>query len=79
MGRINSTLLELVQEKCRFPSQPQPNPKAQNTKGVNAITTRSGKVVDRPSPSTNQIIRIDDEEGDIEEVEPLFPVPFPHV
>ncbi|KAL5573652.1 hypothetical protein UlMin_023249 [Ulmus minor] len=79
MGRINSTLSELVKEKGRLPSQTQPNPCPQNTKGMNAITTRSGKVVDRPSPSTNQTIRIDDEEGDREEVEPPLPVHFPHV
>ena len=39
LGRINSALSELVQEKGKFSSQPQPNPKSQNTKGVNAITT----------------------------------------
>ena len=34
LGRINSTLLELVQEKGRLPFQPQPNPKAQNTEWI---------------------------------------------
>ncbi|KAL5555822.1 hypothetical protein UlMin_038058 [Ulmus minor] len=79
ISRINSTLYELVKEKGRLPSQTQPNSCPQNTKGVNAITTRSGKVVDRPSSSTNQTISIDDEGGDREEVEPHLPVPFPHV
>ena len=78
MGRINNTLSKLVQENGWFPSQPQLNPKAQNTKGVNTITTQSGNVIDRLSPSTNQPIRIDDEEGDKEEVEPPLLVPFPH-
>ena len=44
-----------TQEQGNLPSQPQPNPSSQNTRGVNAITTRSGKVVDRPSPSTSQL------------------------
>ncbi|KAL5573830.1 hypothetical protein UlMin_023427 [Ulmus minor] len=79
LGKINSTLSEMVQEKSRFHSQPQPNPKAQNTKGVNSITTRIGKVVDRPSLIKHQPIRIDNEGGDREEVKPPLPVPFPHV
>ncbi|KAL5565351.1 hypothetical protein UlMin_028515 [Ulmus minor] len=79
ISRINSTLSELVKEKGRLPSQTQPNPYPPNTKGVNAVTTRSGKLVNRPSTSTNQTIRIDDEEGDREEVEPLLLVYFPHV
>ncbi|KAL5542236.1 hypothetical protein UlMin_009946 [Ulmus minor] len=79
ISRINSTLSELVKEKGRLPSQTQPNPCPKNTKGVNAITTRSSKVVDRPSSSTNQTIRIDDEGGDRKEVEPPLPVPFHHV
>ena len=79
MGRINSTVSELGVENGRFPSQPQPNPKAQNNKGVNSITIQSVKVVDKPSPSTNQTIRIDDDEGDKEEVEPPLSVPFPHL
>ena len=49
----------------------------QNTRGVNAIITQSGKVVDRPSPSTSQRIRVNDEVVDIDKVEPSILLPFP--
>ena len=65
-----------TQEQGRLPSQRQPNPSSQNTRGVNAITTRSEKVVDRPSPSTSQPIRVNDEGVEIDEVEPSIPLPF---
>ena len=66
-----------TQEQCRLPSQSQPNPSSQNTKGVNAITTRSGKVADGPSPSTSHPIRSNDDEVGRDEVEPIIPAPFP--
>ena len=68
MGRINSTLSELVEEKGWFPFQLQPNQKSQNTKGVNAITSRSENIVNRSSPSTNQTIRSDNKEVGKDEV-----------
>ncbi|KAL5827604.1 hypothetical protein ACOSQ3_019444 [Xanthoceras sorbifolium] len=56
-----------VQERGKIPSQPHLNPKgqhiaetstsAENVKGVNAVTTRSGKVLDEPtlpSPPVNK-------------------------
>ena len=46
---------------------------------MNAISTQRGKVVDVPSPSTSQPIRIDDEGIENDEVETTILVPFPHV
>ncbi|KAH9697048.1 hypothetical protein KPL71_023441 [Citrus sinensis] len=42
-----------IQEKEKFPAQPQPNPKIQNApmdQVKSVITLRSGKVIDRPIP-----------------------------
>ena len=66
-----------IQEQGKLSFQTQPNPSTQNTRGVNAITTRSGKVVDRPSPSTSQPIRVNNEGVEIDEGEPSIPLPFP--
>ena len=76
LTKLNNLLT--IQEQGKLPSQTQPNPNSQNTKGVNAITTRSGKVVDRPSPSTSQLTRVNNEEVEIDEGEPSISLPFPH-
>ena len=59
MTKMNATIGILQQEKGKFPAQPQPNPKGQNSVGtssgeeknleqVKSITTlRSGKVLDK--------------------------------
>ena len=59
LTKLNNLLT--IQEQGKLPSQTQPNPSTQNTRGANAITTRSGKVVDRPSPSTSQLTRVNNE------------------
>ena len=66
-----------TQEQGKLPSQTQPNPSSQNTRGVNSITTWSGKVVDVSSPSTSQPVRFNDEGIDRDEVEPIILLPFP--
>ncbi|XP_024046520.1 uncharacterized protein LOC112100886 [Citrus clementina] len=52
LAKIASALT--IQEKGKFPAQPQPNPKIQQNSPTDqvksVITLRSGKVVDRPMP-----------------------------
>ena len=84
-----------VQERGKFPSQPQSNPKGQfmaqastsdeqNLKEVNAITTRSGKIVSGPTTPTDMVTSSKDAPQEKEaaiEKEPKSkfsaPVPFP--
>ncbi|KAL5564894.1 hypothetical protein UlMin_028058 [Ulmus minor] len=75
LTKLNNLLM--IQEQGKLPSQTQPNPSTQNTRGANAITTQSGKVVDRPSPSTSQLTRVNNEGVEIDEGEPSIPLPFP--
>ena len=65
-----------MQGQGRFCSQPQPNPKGQhmvetstlytqNIKEVNAITTRSGKMIDGPSLPPNSSTTIISSNDDV--------------
>ncbi|KAL5732809.1 hypothetical protein ACOSQ2_032501 [Xanthoceras sorbifolium] len=80
-----------VQERGKIPSQPHPNPKGQhmaetsknakNVKEVNAVTTRSGKVLDEPtlpSPPVNKSsTNPDDALLEEKKKKPPIHVPFP--
>ncbi|KAL5762934.1 hypothetical protein ACOSP7_019198 [Xanthoceras sorbifolium] len=81
----------LAQERGKIPSQPHPNPmgqhmaetskNAENVKEVNAVTTRSGKVLDEPtlpSPPVNKSsTNPDDALLEEKKKKPPIHVPFP--
>ncbi|KAJ0038202.1 hypothetical protein Pint_23027 [Pistacia integerrima] len=86
------TNLLTVQEQGRFPSQPQPNPRGQhmaqtsnvdnqNVKEVNAMITRSGKVIDGSTPPSNLIPNTMSNKDEAPKVQDApsdsIPVPFP--
>ena len=90
--KLTSALI--VQEQGKFPSQHQSNPKGQhmaetshtdspNIKGVNAITTRSGKVLERPNlpsrPNSTTATSSTSENAFPQETKkkPTIQVPFP--
>ena len=83
-----------IQERGKFPSQPQSNPKGQhmaetssidlqNIKGVNAITTRSGKILEgpdlpkRPNNTTTTSSTTENALPQVTEKKPPVQVPFP--
>ncbi|GMN57772.1 hypothetical protein TIFTF001_026872 [Ficus carica] len=86
--KLTGALAIYVQEQGKFPSQAQSNPKRQhmvqtsnfedqNIKEVNAITTRSGKILDDPSitaatSSGQEVIPKKDEPTELLDLDDLF-------
>ncbi|KAL5827957.1 hypothetical protein ACOSQ3_019799 [Xanthoceras sorbifolium] len=95
LQKFETILTQVVEDqkemKSKIPSQPHPNPKgqhmtetsktAENVKGVNAVTTRSGKVLDQPtlpSPPVNKSsTNTDDALLEEKKKKPPVQVPFP--
>ena len=78
----------IIQEKGKFPTQPQPNPKIQNAPMDQVklvITLRSGKVIDQPIPKSceNENSKGKEELDKLTTSEEITIVtselPFPHV